>query len=255
MTGPSYGRVAIGVDEWLRTRAQEILTNGLPELRRFNPGEARDDHGRWTDGPGGVVAEVLKDTLKLAERIDLKPGEKFHGSAKASDSSGDSTAVFARIDSLDGMKIRFGIVLPEDSRKWRAENRGRTVELDETGVRQLLDVIDGTPEAGRDSVRRYYADVRAAHAADLDPDDYPDPEAVIAEGTIRAGWGDVKWTLQRDADTGPELPGIDAPGAGWSLGLDIVPTGGHVRPSDAMYVDTVGKTRALGKALASLTRT
>lgn len=240
---------------------EHVLVDGQcvtcpPVAARFDPKQLRDpggeDGGRWIAGPGAAVS-ALKDTLKLAERIDLKDGETFGGSAKASDGSGDFVAVFARIDTPGGVKIRFGTVLPEDARKWRAADQGRTVELNEANVRQLREVIDGSPQAGRDSVKQYYADVRAAHAADLAPDDYPDPEAVIAEGTIRAGWGDVKWKLQLDADTGPEIPGITAPGAGWSLGLDIVPAGADPDDlRDSMYVDSVGRVKALGKALESL---
>lgn len=222
-------------------------------LERFDPHQPRDHDGKWTDGPLGPASVAVKDALRLADRIQLGPGERFGGSAKARDASGDFAAVFARVDGIDGPKIRFGTVLPEDARKWRAANKGRTVELDETGVRQLRDVLAGAPDAGRDSVSKYYADVRAAHAADLSPDDYPDPEIVIAGGTIRAGWGDVKWTLRLDADAGPELPGINAPGAGWSLGLDVVPAGQDPEDlRDAYYVDTPAQVKALDKTVAGL---
>jgi hypothetical protein len=75
-----YGRVAVEGGAWLRERAQRVLTRGLPALpslpqvRRFNPAEPRDSEGRWSDGPGGVVANAAGDVLDLVEK--LPPTEK-----------------------------------------------------------------------------------------------------------------------------------------------------------------------------------
>lgn len=220
--------------------------------RKFDPSEPRDPHsGEW--GVGGGAESSVKDALKLADRIQLGKDEKFAGSGKVRDKSGDMSAVLAGVDTPAGRKVRLGLVLPEHERAWRAADKGGTVELDKHGVAQLNEMLSGAAEAGRDSVKSYYADVRKAHAAKLPDDEWPDPEADIASGTIRADWGNLKWTLQRDADTGPEIPGIDASGAGWSLGLQVVPDSGAVQGVDPMYIDTAAKAKALQALLAELT--
>jgi hypothetical protein len=92
----AYGTVAITGDAWMDAHAQKILTHGLPPLpptveqsmRNFNPTEARDGDGKWTAGPGGAAAGALKDALKLAEKIDLDPGEQLMASSKIDGDSG-----------------------------------------------------------------------------------------------------------------------------------------------------------------------
>lgn len=222
--------------------------------RSFDPNEPRDPHtGKW--GLGRAGGSTVTDTLKLADRIQLDKDEKFAGSGRIRDKNGDMSAVLAAVDTPSGRKIRLGLVLPEHERSWRGADKGGTVELDKRGAAQLRETLSGAAEAGRESVKQYYADVRKAHAAHLPANDdrWPDPETEIASGAIRAGWGNLHWTLNRDADAGPEIPGIVAPGAGWSLGLQVVPDSGAVQGVDPMYIDTAAKAKALEQLLAELT--
>lgn len=220
---------------------------------KFDPTEPRDPHsGKW--GLGGEAEGAVKDALKLADRIQLGKGEKFAGSGKVRDKNGDMSAVLAAVDTAAGRQVRLGLVLPEHERSWRAADKGGTVELDKHGAAQLRETLSGAAEAGRDSVKNYYADVRKAHAGHLPAERWPDPETEIASGTIRAGWGNLQWALRRDADAGPEIPGIDAPGAGWSLELQVVPNSGAVQGTDPLYLDTAAKAKALEGLLAELAK-
>jgi hypothetical protein len=225
-------------------------TGALSVAAGFDPTEPRDPHsGKWADGPGGAIS----DALKLAGRIQLGHGESLAGSSRAPDNGGDFDAVFAKVVGPSGAKVRFGTVLPEDARRWRAADKGRTVELDADGVKQLEKVVADAPGLGKASVADYYRGVRTAHKAGVDPGDFPDPDADVARGVIAAGWGDVHWSVTREADTGPELPEIDAAGAGWSLALDIVPAGAdpnHLR--DSYSISTPAQAKRLGKALGDV---
>lgn len=70
-----YGMLAITANTWINERAQEILTHGLPpipampgEMRRFDPTEARDEHGRWS--LVGAVLKLAAGTLRLEHHGD-----------------------------------------------------------------------------------------------------------------------------------------------------------------------------------------
>lgn len=108
-----YGTVALSGYEWLDERAQRVLTHGLPDLpaepqvRRFNPTEPRDSEGRWSNGPGGGAAGVLKDALKLAEKIDLKSDERLIASSKVDGESGGIR--MALIDRRGTPALRIGV--------------------------------------------------------------------------------------------------------------------------------------------------
>lgn len=73
---------------------------------KFNPSEPRNPHtGEWV-GTGGA-AGALKDTLKLAGKIDLAPDEHLVGSGKV---DGDFGTVRLALTDLHGKKsLRIGI--------------------------------------------------------------------------------------------------------------------------------------------------
>lgn len=104
-----YGRVAVAGDDWLRAAAEPYL-RGLPDLppdvwtRKYDPSQARDSDGQWTDGVPGTA---LKDGLRLAGKIDLAPDEKLVASAKV---DGDGGGVRMALTERDGRRmLRFGV--------------------------------------------------------------------------------------------------------------------------------------------------
>jgi hypothetical protein len=111
----SYGAVALSDDGWINEHVRDVLEHGLPplpptvdeQLRGFNPLEARDDDGKWTDGPGGAATGALKDALKLAEKIQLDDNEHLIGSSKL---DGDAGGIrMALTDQSDKHFLRLGI--------------------------------------------------------------------------------------------------------------------------------------------------
>lgn len=215
----------------------------------FNVHQPRDPGGegggRWVAGPGSGVDDIIADPLTLADRIELGSGERFRGSGRVPDGHGDSAAVAARVDGPEGPRLRLGTVVDEDSGRWRAANKGSTVELDEHGTRRLREVLAGTVEAGKASVKDYADKARAAHAANLPPDDarWPEPEVDIASGVIPARWGDVHWALTREYGGGPDV--ATAPAVRWTLSLRT----GEVVDFD---IDSPRRVRALENAIALL---
>ena len=214
----------------------------------------RDSDGQFAHVPGSgshglpdlvgspaTPAPPVADPMKLSGRIQLAPGERFAGSARVRDANGDQSVVLARIDGPAGTKVRLGVVHPEDTRKWQAADRGRTVELDEAGVSQLRDVLASAAGEGRQSVADFRTSLRAAKSAGLPESEWPDPEAEIATGAIRGGWGDLNWSLTREEG--------DGTGA-WSLGLDPGPRTGELR--DAFYIETPAQAAKLQRALTDL---
>lgn len=231
----------------------------------------RDEDGKFAHTPGSGAGSRLAgiepltpaatprppapaaDPLKLAGRIDLAPGESFGGSARVVDGNGDHTIVMARVDGPAGPRIRLGVVGPEDARRWRAADRGRTVELDEAGVAQLRQVLSGVAAQGKQSVSDLRGELRAANAAGLDRQDWPDPEADIAAGVVQAGWGQLHWHLLRTEGDEYEAGGVNyGPGGEWTFGLDPAPTSGTQGLRDAWYIESAAGVRKLDKALANL---
>lgn len=212
------------------------------DRRNFNPNEPRRPDGKWGSGLGGIA-----DKLKLAERIQLQPGEHFAGSAKADDHWGDVSAVMARVDGPNGPTLRLGLVHPEDARRWRAANKGGTVVLSQRDVEELRGAISKAAQRGRDSVAEYNAQVKQAHKAGLPRSDWPDPATDIAGGTLATPWGDLRWSLTRDeGDDALDLDGESYPGAGWAFQLNG-PGGG-----DSYSIETPGELRRFGQALSGL---
>jgi uncharacterized protein len=86
------------------------LVRSLPaaELRRYNTSQPRDpggeDGGQWVSAGGG--AGGLKDTLRLAEKIQLEPDEQLLGSAKL---DGDIGGIRMALTERNGSRmLRFG---------------------------------------------------------------------------------------------------------------------------------------------------
>ena len=166
------------------------------------------------------------DVLALAGRIALGHAERLAGSAQVTDANGDATVVMARVDGPTGIRIRIAVVHPTAANQWRAA--GRTVELDASGALQLSEVAVTALATGRRDVADYRARLRAAHASGLPESDWPDSEADIAAGVIRgARWGELRWTLTREAgDDYVNNRGVNlGPGGSWTLALDPAPDG------------------------------
>jgi hypothetical protein len=202
-------------------------------LRKFNPAEPRNPHtGEWIDTtPGDGLAGTVKDVLNLAGRIDLAPGEQFMGSAKV-DVGDDLTAVLARVDGPSGARLRFGLVAAEETGRWRAANRGGTVELDEHGVGDLRKVVADAPRLGKASVAEFNKQPDSPTTAD------------VASGTVRgARWGDIAWQLYRD-----ETP--DG-GSRWELALDVQADIAQT-PQDQFFLGSTAQVKKLSTALNGL---
>jgi len=223
-----------------------------PAERKFNPSEPRipggPHGGEWGSG-GGVV----KDALKLTGRIQLEPGEHFVGSAKVGDGNGDLSVVMARVDGPHGPTIRWGQVNPEDTRNWRAANRGATVILDRPAVEKIQKVLDEAPAQGKKSVADYRADMRAAIADGVPEDRWPDPETDIASGVIRGSdWGDIEWSLTRQEGPLVTIGGEEVVGGEWLLGFDVKVTHSDLAMDSFNIWGKPAIAQKLGKALGGL---
>ena len=224
---------------------EEDLAN---EALRGRHEYVRDADGQLAHIPGGSgkigpKLGPIADPLKLSTRIKLEPGETFAGSARVHDRRGDQTTVLARVETEAGPRFRVGIVRPEDTREWRAADKGGTVELDRDGAENLRHVIQDALAEGKANVSAYRAGLREANKAGTLDDIEWDPEAEIAKGTVTgARWGDIAWELTREE--GDEYLDL-GPGGSWSLGLSI---GG----GEPFYLDSPAAVGKLDKALANL---
>lgn len=109
------------------------------------------------------------------------------------------SAVLARVDGPKGTRIRLGIVPSEDRRRWAAEPKGRTVELDVAQAGELQAAIRRSLDAGKRSVADYRAELRKAIKAGLPVDEWPSTDADIAKGVIHGTrWGDLEWSATRE---------------------------------------------------------
>lgn len=216
----------------------------------FNPAERRDHDGKWTDGG---AAGAVGDALKLAGRIKLGPGERFGGSARVHDGNGDHSIVMARIDTSSGPVLRFGVVHPEDTGSWRAENKGATVEFDAAGAERLRETLRSAAAQGKKNIADYRAELRAAHKAQLPDEQWPQAEAEISSGVIHASrWGDLHWSLVREEGPDYSVGGADlGPGGSWALNLSPVPPG-STAARDPFNADKASTINQLDKALGDL---
>lgn len=215
-----------------------------PELERRHRagGYVRDGEGQFAAVPGAPAADLgpVADPLKLSSRIWLGPGETFGGSARVNDATGDNTLVLAKVIGPEGLKIRVGEVGPEDTRRWRAADRGRTVELDAAGAAELQLTVRAAVALGKKDITEHRAKLRAGED--------PPPEATLAAGTIPGRWGDIQWTLTREE--GPEYADL-GPGGEWNLAISPVSSGSNI-PYDPFHVSTPAAAGKLDKALATM---
>lgn len=214
----------------------------------------RDGDGQFAHSPGAPAAvSPAGDPLKLAGRIRLAPGEAFGGSARVLDRNGDATIVMARIDGPSGPRVRLGLVNPDDARSWRAENKGRTVELDADGVDELRSTLRQALADGKQNVADFRAQLRAARAAGLPESQWPGSEADISSGVVHgAVWGDIRWSLTREEGDDYVAGGHNyGPGGSWSLSLDPAPAGADDR-REPFYVDSASAVTKFDKALSNL---
>lgn len=218
-------------------------TGALSVAAKFNPAELREPHsGKWV-GSGGSV----RDALKLADRIDLKPGETFAGSDTIHAEEGRIN--LAWVNRGGESHLRFaagGGVFAEDAHKWRAADRGHTVELD-ADQRQVLHselgrMMEQAKQAGvgmRELDKEYdrfyakYGEHPSSGAASekwlagLPPDaaakyktlqDRTDPftDEPVARSAVHASWGTIHYEVTMHDLQNPK---------DWSLVIGVESTG------------------------------
>ncbi len=85
---------------------------------------------------------VLQDPLRIADRIQLAPGEQVTGSGAIGD--GDGLLLLAAGGATpDGPRVRLGVgILDEDRLRWRGADVGATVVLDAAGAERLADAVE-----------------------------------------------------------------------------------------------------------------
>lgn len=154
----------------------------LPEIRRFDPREPRRPDGKW--GSGGLI----KDVLKLADRIQLGNDEHLVGSHRISPEGGhDTDTLLAVVDSPKGRQIRLGIVPTADAEKWRAANKGGTVNLSPRSAAHLRDDLDEANKTAKKAAKK--AD------AEWESGGHPDLNGPVAKGKVSTEWGDLNWDV------------------------------------------------------------
>jgi HK97 family phage portal protein len=167
--------------------------------RRYNPGQKRDPDGQFADG----VFSVPGDKLRLARRIRLRDGERLAGTAKvAGNRNADHAAVLAAIDGPEGRLVRLGFVRTEDTSRWRAENLGSTVEMNQPTAASVRDGLSDVRAKAQQMVKDYHRDARAEYAkqkaaGEFSAEGFPDWDSYGTDGAISAGeWGDVAWHIE-----------------------------------------------------------
>lgn len=120
-------------DASLGDRHRAALTRIAARVVFHLPGQ--HDQGNHGDGDGTDV--IPGDKLKLAGRIDLKPGEKLVSSQRIrtrADADGWDLMT-AEVDTPNGRQVRLGIIHPDDSKRWTAgpdpKRTKRIAELEE----------------------------------------------------------------------------------------------------------------------------
>lgn len=161
--------------------------------RKFNPTEPREPHsGKWVGHGGGAI----KDVLKLADRIQLGSDEKFVGSDRISPEGGhDVDTLFAVVDTPHGRRVRVGIIPTHDAGKWRAGNKGGTVDLTPKSVGQLRDDLS----AANATAKKAAAKVDAQWKAGKTPMEV-ELTAAVAEGSIPSDWGALRYVTHLTDD-------------------------------------------------------
>lgn len=247
-------------DEGSATRSHlHILDNGIcttcEVARSFNPSEPRipggPHGGEW--GHGGIGKDVKKalagqDPLKLADRIDLPAGDHLVSTGSVNDLVGDKSAVVAHINGNGGPRVRLGLVLPEDKRKWRAADKGATVDLDQHQAEAVRTELKRLQTKGPELLKQYRHGVNDGT--------YTHPEDLAAlSGKIPASWGDLAWQLSLEEGgseiKGPDVGHGDSYDAGrWYLSLNVAPKGSnggaHDSEMDPMHLE---KTSQIGKLI------
>jgi HK97 family phage prohead protease len=226
---------------------------------RHLPGKHNQDS--HADGTG--QAKAAADKLKLAGRIELKPGEKLVASDRVKRSSRanvTNVGMLAATDGPDGFRLRLGIVFNEDAGKWRGANRGGTLSMSKEDVAKVVDELESVDAKATDRAKLMkkqiaqfdqLADIaddkdrdpgdRAAAEAKLDAlgEQMGDRDQVVAEGVIPAGeWGDLAFRVQLVDDD-----------VGGKWGMDIA-----VRPPDAGDDWQISEEQALELDKATLKR-
>jgi hypothetical protein len=163
------GTVPAGCDR----RVHEMLA------RNFNPDQPRGWHGRWVAG--------------LAGRIHLGQGEKHVSSHRIRPEGGhDVDTLIAVVDTPHGRRIRVGIIPTHAAGKWRAANKGGTVNLTPESVARLRDDLTAANAAAKKAAAKADADWAAGR--------HPDTSAPVATGVIHSDWGDLRYDVHLTDD-------------------------------------------------------
>lgn len=139
------------------------------------------------DHAGHGVPNAL-DVLKLADRIDLKPGETLVASQVVPSAAADWKMPSAVIDGPQGRELRLGFVGNEDTGRWSGADKGGTVKLGKPEMAALASKLREVHALGEQ--RRKDLD-----AANDDNDD------TFAIGVLPGGeWGDIHYIAEGQAD-------------------------------------------------------
>jgi hypothetical protein len=178
-----------------------------PPVALHLPGQ----HPQENHGDGDGVDGIPGDKLKLAERIDLQPGEKLLSSQRIrTNAKVDGwDLMVAEVDTPGGRQIRLGIIEPGDSKHWTAgpdpKRVKRIVELDTEIDRLESDPDLSEAESDRlEELRSERSDLQEFDRGNLNRTAFVEPEAIgkmrtdIDSGIEQAKAWSKKWRRLRD---------------------------------------------------------
>jgi hypothetical protein len=223
-TPPSWKTAELTADQ-----ARELLA----EIKRLTAPSPISARLRWRSksGPKAVTAHlpgkhpqrshgndhgvdvIPGDKLKLAGRIDLKPGEKLLSSQRIR--SGQWDVLAAEVDTAGGREVRLGVIDPSDRGKWtagpNATRAARVAELD----RRMAEMVDRDGDDATETEQyeqlREERDELADDSGDLNRTTSLTPEQVSQlRSGIEAGIAKARADIARDErpDSGEFASGV-----------------------------------------------
>lgn len=194
--------------------------------------------------PGGHQHNQLThagDVLNLAGRVDLGGGESFVSSGRldpGDDSDDLADVLWAVVDTPNGRRVRLGVLPVDDVKRWRAGNKGGTVDLSPSEVRELRDKLTEASAAGK----------AAAKAADTqwNKGSAPtDPRLLgtdpVAEGVMAVNWGEVTYDVYVTDDDPTSFK------LSLNAGNDDAEVGAGLSSKDAAGLDPKDASRLIGE--------
>lgn len=205
-----------------------VMRNGICSCvtaRSFNPSlHPHDPHnGEFVGTPGGAAKGALKDTLKLAEKIDLDPDETLLGSDKLDLHGGGVRLALTETHGVKSLRLGVGGEGFGHGGVWHGNRGGLgnvddpdgvdgyTAKLDESAARKLGAALVKALADGKQK------QLEVDEAYDKGLPEPPRPEQgfwTIAEGSIPGDWADVAYNVY-----------LDDPSVGVEVHIGAVPPG------------------------------